>query len=152
MNGAYPRESKEIRIRVRATLRTVDLVEVFKRELELRCKSLDTSAELAFWEWREFVKQRLNYRWVEDNHQKLEDNADKASEQVKRMASWGDLQKHHDPGYKTVAGPLNDIQKGRQNGGAQNYTKSPAFQHICKVEGKCGLIETMLFLEDEGLI
>jgi hypothetical protein len=57
---------------MRATLRTVDLVEVFKRELQPRCELLDTSAELAFCERREFVEERLNHCWVEDNHRNLE--------------------------------------------------------------------------------
>ncbi len=59
---------------MRTTLRTVDLVEMFKRELQLRREQLDTSAELAFWERREFVEERLNYCWVENNHRNLEEN------------------------------------------------------------------------------
>ena len=59
---------------MRATLRTVDLIEVFKRELQPRRELLDTSAELAFWEGREFVEERLYYCWIEDNHRDLEDN------------------------------------------------------------------------------
>ena len=69
----YPGKSEEVRIRVRTTLRTVDLVEVFKRELQPRRELLDTCAELAFWKRREFVEKRLNYCWVEDNHRNLED-------------------------------------------------------------------------------
>ena len=65
---AYPRQTEKVCVRMRATLRTVDLVEVFQWELELRCERLDTSTELAFWERRKFVEKRLNYCWVKDNH------------------------------------------------------------------------------------
>jgi hypothetical protein len=58
---------------MRATLRSVDLIEVFKRELQLGRERLDPSTELAFSERREFVEKRLDYCWVEDNHRKLED-------------------------------------------------------------------------------
>jgi hypothetical protein len=57
---------------MRATLRSVNLVEVFKRKLQPRRELLDARAELAFWERREFVEERLNYCWVEDNHRDLE--------------------------------------------------------------------------------
>lgn len=49
---AYPGQPKEVGIRMRATLRSVDLVEMFQRELELRCEPLDTRTEIAFWERR----------------------------------------------------------------------------------------------------
>jgi hypothetical protein len=52
---------------MRATLGTVDLVEVFKWEPEFGCEYLDTSTEFAFWERREFVEKRLNYCWVKDD-------------------------------------------------------------------------------------
>lgn len=68
------------------------------------------------------------------------------------MRSWGYPQKHHDPRYEAVTGPLKDIEKGRKKGGANNNSKSPAFQHVCEVEGKSGLIKTMLLLEDKSLI
>jgi hypothetical protein len=58
---------------MRATLRTVDLIKVFKREFQLRRERLDPSTELAFSERREFVEKRLDYCWIEDNHRKLED-------------------------------------------------------------------------------
>lgn len=62
---------------MRATFRTIDLVEVFKRELQSRRKGLDPSTELAFTERRKFVEERLNHRWVKDYHRKLEDKPGK---------------------------------------------------------------------------
>jgi hypothetical protein len=53
---------------MRATLGTVDLIEVFQWELEFRCECLDTSAEFALRERREFVEKRLNYCRVNDDH------------------------------------------------------------------------------------
>jgi hypothetical protein len=61
-------------------------------------------------------------------------------------------QEHHEPRYETVASPLKNIEEGGKKGSTKNYAQSPAFQHVGKVEGECGLIETMLLLEDEGLI
>jgi hypothetical protein len=61
-------------------------------------------------------------------------------------------QKHHDPRYEAVAGPLEDIEKGGKKRGANYYAKSPTFQHVCKVEGECALIKAVLLLEDKSLI
>jgi hypothetical protein len=66
--------------------------------------------------------------------------------------SRGYSQKHHDPRYEAVTGPFKDIEKGRKKGGANNYAKSPAFQHVCKVEGKGGLIKPVPLLKDKSLI
>jgi hypothetical protein len=74
---------------MRATLRTVDLVEVFQWELELRCERLDTSTELAFWERRKFVEKRLNYCWVKDNHRKLKDKPGKEVSQERENGELG---------------------------------------------------------------
>jgi len=68
------------------------------------------------------------------------------------MKSWGYRQEHHDPGYEAVASPLKDIEKGGKKGGAECYTKSPAFQHVYKVEREGHLIKAMLLLEDKSLI
>ena len=68
------------------------------------------------------------------------------------MKSWGYPQEHHDPRYEAVASPLEDIEKGGKKGGAECYAKSPAFQHVCKVEREGHFIETMLLFEDKGLI
>jgi hypothetical protein len=64
----------------------------------------------------------------------------------------GNSQEHHEPRYEAIASPFKDIEKSGKKGSTKNYAKSPAFQHVDKVEGECGLIETMLLLEDEGLI
>lgn len=64
----------------------------------------------------------------------------------------GNLQKHHDPGHEAVASPLKDVEEGCEKGCAQNNAKSPAFDHVDKIEGECSLIEAMLFLKYEGLI
>jgi hypothetical protein len=45
---AYPWESEKVRIGMRATLRTVNLVKVLQWELELGCEGLNTSTELSF--------------------------------------------------------------------------------------------------------
>jgi len=73
--GAYPRQSEKVCIRMRATLRTVDFVEMLQWELELGCECLDTSTELAFWKRREFVEKRLNYCRVQDDHRELKDKS-----------------------------------------------------------------------------
>ena len=68
------------------------------------------------------------------------------------MKSWGYPQEHHNPRYKAVASPLKDIEEGGKKGSAECYAKSPAFQHVCKVEGEGHLIKAMLLLEDKSLI
>lgn len=68
------------------------------------------------------------------------------------MKSWGYAQEHHNPRYEAVASPLKDIEKGGKKGGPECYAKSPAFQHVYKVEGEGHLIKAMLLLEDKGLI
>ncbi len=68
------------------------------------------------------------------------------------MKSRGYPQEHHDPRYEAVASPLKDIEKGGKKGRAECYAKSPAFQHVDKVEGEGHLIKAMLFLEDKSLI
>lgn len=60
---------------MRATLRTVDFVEMLQWELELGCECLDTSTELACWKRREFVEKRLNDCWVKDDHRELKDKS-----------------------------------------------------------------------------
>lgn len=70
----------------------------------------------------------------------------------KKKKSWGHPQEHHNPRYEAVASPLKDIEKGGKEGGAEDYAKSPAFQHVCKVEGEGHLIKAVLFLEDKSLI
>ena len=64
----------------------------------------------------------------------------------------GDSQKHHDPRYKTVTGPLEDVKKCGKKGDANNYAKSRAFYQVRKVEGEGGLIKTVLLLKDKSLI
>ena len=65
---------------------------------------------------------------------------------------WRNLQKHHDPGDEAIASPLKDVEEGSENGCAQNNAKSPAFDHVDKIEGEGSLIEAMLLLKHEGLI
>ena len=149
---AYPRQSEKVCIRMRATLRTVDFVEMLQRELELGCKCLDTSTELAFREGRELVEKRLNYRRVKDDHRKLKDKSGEEVSHGDKMGVGGGSQKHHDPGYETVTGPLEDIEEGSKNGSTNSYAESPAFQHVRKVQRRGGLVETMLLLEDEGFV
>jgi hypothetical protein len=64
----------------------------------------------------------------------------------------GNSQEHHNPRYEAVTSPLKDIEESGKKGSTKNYAKSPAFQNVGKVEGECGLIETVLLLEYEGLI
>ncbi len=70
---------------MRTSLRTVDLVKVLERELELRRERLDASPELALWERREFVEEGLDDSWIKDYHRKLEDKPGKRIEQ----GTWG---------------------------------------------------------------
>lgn len=74
------------------------------------------------------------------------------SKEHRGREGWVSLQKHHDPRDEAITSPLKDVEEGSENGGAQNNAKSPAFDHIDKVEGECSLIEAMLLLEHEGLI
>lgn len=55
-----------------ASLRAVDLVKVFERELELRCERPNASPELALRERRQFVEEGLDDSWIKDHHRKLE--------------------------------------------------------------------------------
>ena len=71
---------------MRATLRTVDFVQMLQWELELGCECLDTGTELALWERREFVEKRLNYCRVKYDHRKLKD---KSGEEVSREDKMG---------------------------------------------------------------
>ena len=73
LSGTDPWKTEEVRVRVGAALRAVDLVQVFERELELRRESLDASAEVTLSEWRELVEERLDDRRVENDHGHLED-------------------------------------------------------------------------------
>ena len=68
----HPGQPKEVRVAVGATLRSVDLVQVLERELELGREGLDAGAEVAFGEGREFVEQRLDDGGIEDDHGHLE--------------------------------------------------------------------------------
>jgi hypothetical protein len=68
------------------------------------------------------------------------------------MKSWKCPQEHHDPRYEAIASPLKDIEKGGKKGSAEYHAKSPAFQHVRKVEGDGHLIKAMLLLEDKSLI
>ncbi len=70
----------------------------------------------------------------------------------KKYEELGYLQEHHDPRYKAVASPLEDIEKGGKKGGTESHAKSPAFQHVRKIEGDGHFIEPVLLLEDKCLI
>ena len=59
-HGAYPWKTEEVGIAVRATLGTVDFVEVCERELELAGKAFDALAKLAIGKRRQLVEERLD--------------------------------------------------------------------------------------------
>ena len=135
------------------SLRAVDLVKVLERERELGRERLDASPEFAIWERREFVEEGLDDSWIKDYHRKLEGKPGKRIENITLgLERCGNLQEHHDPGHEAVTSPLKDVEKGSEKRCAQNNAKGPAFDHVDKVEGECGLIEAMLLLKHEGLI
>jgi hypothetical protein len=72
--GAYPRQTKEVRVTMRAAFRAIDLIQVLKREFQLGCKSFYSIPKITSGQWRELVEHGLDDSWVDDNHDKLERN------------------------------------------------------------------------------
>jgi hypothetical protein len=57
---------------MRATLGTVNLVQMLKREVQLRGQTFNSFSKVAFLEWRQLVEEWLNDGRVDEDHQDLE--------------------------------------------------------------------------------
>ena len=63
-----------------------------------------------------------------------------------------DVQEGHEPRHKTITGPFEDGQEDGQEGRSNGKSDEPAFENVGHEHPRGGLVETVLLLEDEGLI
>ena len=86
-NVLLPRETKEIGVRVGASLASINDVELVKGELETGGESFNLGLELTIFERRQLVEQRKDSNGIDRNHEDLESNDEKPQVVEERVTS-----------------------------------------------------------------
>lgn len=64
----YPWEAEEVGIAMRTTFGTIDLIQMFEREVQLRGKTFDSFPKVAFRERRQLVEEWLDDSRIDKDH------------------------------------------------------------------------------------
>lgn len=115
--GNYPRQTKEVRVAVRAAFRAVDLVQVLQRKLELGCQTLYSIPQVTSRQGRELVEHRLDDSRVDNHHDELE--CDPTADTLGMM-------------------PKNDVKDTYMNAMSQGTNRSPAHLKMYRKAAKKG--------------
>lgn len=62
------------------------------------------------------------------------------------------IQESHKPGHESIARPLENFEKGGQEGSTDDESDCPAFEEVSNKQAQRCLVEAMFLLKDKGLV
>ena len=130
-----PRQAKEIRVAVSATLAPVDDVQLVQRELQALRQRLGALLELALVEGGQLVEQRQDGDRIDGDHEYLQTGGEDPEVEEKLVARA--LDDSEEPGE----------DRGREDEGEQVGLDEVGDEQLGRL-----LVEAVFLLEDEGVI
>ena len=134
-NVLLPRQTKEVRVAVRAALAPVNHVQLMQRELQALGQRLDAVLELPLLQRRQLVEQRENGDRVDCNHEDLETGGE--GPEVEE---------------ELVTGALDDGEETGQDGRREDEREQVGLDHIGDEELGRLLVESEPFFQDECMV
>jgi hypothetical protein len=120
-------------------------------KFKLGGQSLYAGSEISLRKGRELVEEGLDDGWVEENHDDLECEPE-GGISVKREAPCINSQERHQPGNKTIACPLEDVQENSEERGADCESDQPTLYEIGDEQTRGGLVKAVFFFNNKRVV